>query len=333
VALWNTGRVQRIYLDQNKWIDLARARTGHASGKAYIAAYEAAKAAVEAKSASFPLGSVHYFETRKQAIAQKRVDLARTMLELSRLDAIAPPHVIVPYEIEAALIEVLGLANDSPQPLKLFGYGANHVHATKIFTYTAPEEFEGRFLSTGLRNLLTVRCQALLEITALADYPEFGNTRIQLNKHMRLTGTKFFDGQNTVRDRLEELGRHRLGDIMTATAIGDIIGPLMAIAERLEVDLEQLFDGGPELINSFVEAMPSRWVEKELRRLRQSNPQKRWEGNDLNDVTALSVTVPYCDVVITERSWAAMINNQKINRHFDTRVLHDLRELPDLLQA
>jgi len=52
-----------------------------------------------------------------------------------------------------------------------------------------------------------------------------------------------------------------------------------------------------------------------------------------NDVTALSIAVPYCDVVITERSWAAMINDQKINRRFNTQVLHDLRELPGLLQA
>ncbi|MDQ3764451.1 MAG: hypothetical protein M3460_23685 [Actinomycetota bacterium] len=323
----------RIYLDQNKWIDLARARTGHASGKMYIAAYEAAKAAVEAGSASFPLSSAHYFEAHKQAVAQRRVDLARTMLELSRLDAIAPPHVIVPYEIEAALIEVLGLAYEPPQPLKLFGHGANHVHATDVFTYTAPDEFEGHFLAPDLRNLLTVHGQAQLEFITLADCPEFGNTRIQLNKHMRLTVAKFVDGQNTVRDRLEKLGHHRLGDMMTATAILDIVEPLLATAERLEVDLDRLSDGGRKLINSFVEAMPSRWVEKELRRLRQSNPQKRWEGNDLNDVTALSIAVPYCDVVITERSWTAMLNSQKINARFNTQVLHDLRELPDLLQA
>ena len=332
-ALWNTRLVQRIYLDQDKWIDLARARIGHELGKTYIAAYEAAKAAVEAGRASFPLSSAHYFETHKSAVAQRRVDLAHTMLELSRLDAIAPPHVIVPYEIEAALIEVLGLANDPPQPLKVFGHGANHVHATRMFTYTAPEEFEGHLLPTDLRNLVTVRGQTHLEIITLADYPEFGNKHIQLNEHMRLTGTKFVYGQNTVRDRLGELGRHRLGDMMTATAIVDIVDPLLATAERLAVDLERLFDSGPALITRFLEAMPSRWVEKELRRLRQSNPQKRWEGNDLNDVTALSIAVPYCDVVITEGSWTAMINNQKINRRFNTQVLRNLRELPDLLQA
>jgi len=64
----------------------------------------------------------------------------------------------------------------------VFGHGANHVHATRMFTYTAPEEFEGHLLPTDLRNLVTVRGQTQLEIIALADYPELGNKRIQLNE-------------------------------------------------------------------------------------------------------------------------------------------------------
>lgn len=106
--------MQRIYLDQNKWVDLARARTGHDLGKPFVEAYEAAKAAAQNGQASFPLSAAHYFETHKQSSEQRRRDLAETMLELSRHDAIAPAHVIVPHEIEMALIEVLGLAHQPP---------------------------------------------------------------------------------------------------------------------------------------------------------------------------------------------------------------------------
>jgi len=101
----------------------------------------------------------------------------------------------------------------------------------------------------------------------------------------------------------------------------------------LGVDLNRLYDRGREALEPLIDAMPSRWVERELRRLRQSNPQKRWEGNDLNDVTALAISVPYCDVVITERGWSAMINDGKVNKRFDTRVLADLRRLPEVLDS
>ena len=64
------------------------------------------------------------------------------------------------------------------------------------------------------------------------------------------------------------------------------------------MDLGTLFDGGTAALTPFLKAMPSRWVEKELRRMRQSNPQKAWEGNDLWDVSALSVAIPYCNMVL-----------------------------------
>jgi len=77
--------------------------------------------------------------------------------------------------------------------------------------------------------------------------------------------------------------------------------------------------------------IPSRWVECEMRRLRHANPQKQWEGNDLNDVMALSVAVPYCDVVVTERQWAHFVGVAKLDRRFNTTVISDLRRLPELL--
>ncbi len=68
-----------------------------------------------------------------------------------------------------------------------------------------------------------------------------------------------------------------------------------------------------------------------MRRLRHANPQKQWEGNDLNDVMALSVVVPYCDVVVTERQWAHSVGVAKLDRRFNTTVISDLRKLPELL--
>lgn len=130
----------RIYLDQKQWVQLAQARTGHPLGQDFLDAYKAVKAAATDGIASFPLSATHYFETHKQGSQQRRLDLAITMTEISHLDAIAPPHVIVPYEIEAALIETFGLDRELP-PLRVFGRGANHVHGTDIFTFTAPREF------------------------------------------------------------------------------------------------------------------------------------------------------------------------------------------------
>lgn len=187
-------------------------------------------------------------------------------------------------------------------------------------------------IPTELKPAMNLLGQHKLEEIVLADDPPLmGDIRLKLNEQTRLSGGRFAQGQEDVRDQLAALGRHRLGDVMTATSIVDILDPLMQIAKKLDVDLGPVFDRGAEALEPLIAAMPSRWVERELRRARQSNPQKRWEANDLNDVIALSIAVPYCDVVVTERSWTGITNTRRINQPFQTKVIRDLRELPSLL--
>jgi hypothetical protein len=147
-----------------------------------------------------------------------------------------------------------------------------------------------------------------------------------LHKHKSLTGERFVRGQVDVAEWIEKVGRHRLEDVMVATAYTDIREPLARSAMELGVTAEQLADRWREILDD----IPSRWVEMKLRHLRQSNPQKAWDGNDLNDVTALSIAVPYCDVVVTEKSWASMISAAKVEQPFGTVVARSLRDVVDI---
>jgi hypothetical protein len=68
-----------------------------------------------------------------------------------------------------------------------------------------------------------------------------------------------------------------------------------------------------------------------MRRLLHANPLKQWEGNDLNDVSALSIAVPYCDVGITERQWVHSVDRAELGQRFNTAMINDLARLPELL--
>ena len=59
--------------------------------------------------------------------------------------------------------------------------------------------------------------------------------------------------------------------------------------------------------------------------------QMAWHGNDLNDVIALSVAVPYCDVVVTERSWSSMLAAVKVPQRYDTLVTPSPQDVVDRL--
>jgi hypothetical protein len=108
---------------------------------------------------------------------------------------------------------------------------------------------------------------------------------------------------------------------------GNTPEPLALAATELGITADQLAENAQAIID----AIPSRWAEMKLRHRRQANPQKAWEGNDLNDVTSLAVAVPYCDVVVTERSWASLINAAKVGDRFDTLVTPNLQDLVDRL--
>lgn len=329
-----TRRVLTVYLDQMKWIDLARAETGHALGAATVEPLATFKRAAADGRARFPLSAAHYFETGKQHDLRRRTTLASTMMGLASMLRIAPSHVIVPWEIRQALIEVLDLPA-SVAPLDLFGSGVAHALASPTLRYTAPTEYEGMQLPPPIRRHLEKAIEPRFEELMLASSTPEGvpdEMRLVLGDMKSLTDDRFVSGQNHVAREIDNLDRGRLDDVMLGTAIADIIDPLRAAAQELGVSLDDdIFDRGR--MGTLIDHMPSRWVEMMLRRQRQANPEKAWHGNDLNDVTALAIAVPYCDVVVTERSWSAMLNAARVPQRFGTLVTPRLQDVVDLLEA
>ncbi|BBY62825.1 hypothetical protein [Mycolicibacterium helvum] len=317
-----------IYLDQNKWIDLARAESGHPGGIAFVDILQAFRRAAHEKRARFPLSCAHYYETGKQRDWTRRKNLSTSMMRLAGLVRIAPPHAIVPWEIRRALIDVFDLQLHL-RDLDLFGSGMAHAFAREDLRMDAPAEWHAA-LPPELYGVMKERWDAAVEAIVLGDVmPEGGPeiSRLRLHGLKNLTGRRFVEGQQNVAAWVGELGRHRLADAMLATTFVDIAEPLMTVAAELGIAAEDVVDKA----NVIIDAIPSRWVEMKLRHLRQANPQKAWEGNDLNDMIALSVAVPYCDVVVTEKSWASLIRTAKVGDRYDTLVTPRLLDVVDRL--
>lgn len=81
----------RIYLDQNKWIEIARLLKARTPSEVVTMIY----AAVERGYASFPLSGAHVFETWKAASAERRHALAPAMATISMNHAIAAPSKLL----------------------------------------------------------------------------------------------------------------------------------------------------------------------------------------------------------------------------------------------
>lgn|GEM_PF-2506376 len=57
------------------------------------------------------------------------------------------------------------------------------------------------------------------------------------------------------------------------------------------------------------------------------NERGKIDKNDLKDILFLSVAVPYCDIIITEKKWANVICDKKMDVLFGTKVSNDLNLL------
>lgn len=324
--------VLTVYLDQNKWIDLARADTGHPHGEPFIEALAVLKQAVDDGRARFPLSATHYYETGKQRDSKKRMELATTMVRLAGTVRIAPPHTIVPWEIQRALVEVFDLPFPVPD-LELFGDGVAHAFSAPTLRYSAPTEWRGVSLPLEWQEEIRRRAGPAFETMILASVTPEGmpnEIRSAMHEIKKVTDDRFVQGQEEVATAVKQHGRHRLEDIMLTTAYTDIRRPLAESSYGLGLDPEQVGGNWRRIL----EAIPSRWVEMKLRHQRQANSQKGWQGNDLNDlndVTALAIAVPYCDVVITEKSWASMLSATKVPERFETTVTRSLHDVADRL--
>jgi hypothetical protein len=116
-----------IYLDQNKWIDLARAYYSRADGARFTATLHRLQQAIEHDGARVPVSSDNIVEIVKNGNADRRQRLAHVMATISQTRTVAPQHAITPYEIDASL------SNIFPSPLQpvrppVFGKGVQFAY-------------------------------------------------------------------------------------------------------------------------------------------------------------------------------------------------------------
>jgi hypothetical protein len=80
---------------------------------------------------------------------------------------------------------------------------------------------------------------------------------------------------------------------------------------------------GPESADAMrrlVRSMPSADVWSTLRFLKHRDPNLPWEQHDWTDLWALSVAIPYCDAVVTEKRWAHLAALGKLGPRYGASV-------------
>ena len=319
----------RIYLDQAKWIDLTKCRVGKADGARYKDVLDLSREAVARGQVSFVLSCAHYYETQRRAQGPSRRDVGETMTELSKFHAIAPVHKIVPAEIQDRLT-----GEPVRSQINVFGVGFKHAFGTDMDVVAGFKVTNEESLPFEVRAQLKLRLRDEVEKCLLAapeDVPEAARVMLETATRIAESAQSFADGQTKLGAMIDDQKlRGRLDDVVVATEIADILDPLLDECARNGVHVDDLI-ADKEETRALLRALPSRWVMSRLRLERLRNRQQPWKANDFNDLMFLSTSVPYCDVVVTERQWSTHVNKLGLSQEYDTIVLHDLTDLTGVI--
>lgn len=85
---------------------------------------------------------------------------------------------------------------------------------------------------------------------------------------------------------------------------------------------------------SLCEQMPTVAVVEALAKANHKAAADRpWKPNDIHDIDALSVAIPYCDIVVTERHFYTQVSKTTLAERFNTVILRRLEDLPAAIEA
>jgi hypothetical protein len=316
-----------IYLDQNKWIDLARAYHNRPDGKQFKSVLQKVTKAVESKRANFPLSAFHIAETQKRSDISSRKRLSKVMATISQGWAISLSEIISNTEIQLSGAKIFGCTQ--PNPPNVFGHGIAFAWGTNLrslmenaindpratsddfhlieMAMSTPQMTE--FLLAGMGNeeskLIDAKKEYEENISRIAVVEE--QFRIQLQPHFQ-----------------SEADHKRFYIANLQIVLRDKINSALSVYKKT---LDEIISLGEHAFQDFIEDTPSLDVETQLVVRRNANLGKAVDKNDFADISALTAAIPYCDIVITENTWKDLAIRSGLDKKYNTVIVSDVNEL------
>jgi len=312
-----------IYLDQNKWIDIARAFYGREDGEKYLPILQTLQDKVNSGDIIVPISAVHIIETARNENKERRERLANFIADLSKSYGILPYISVRQQEIENAILIKLGQASKHNIAEIAINRGVAHMLGMELPENVFSADYEKflikvnqleKFVATMMIDFISRELVSELrqeDIDGIADYEKSRRLKNEeLSKEMRL------------RLAIMEMDYDRLFPV--------IIEQL----KKMGVDPKPFADSFTDIEDwkRFFFSMPTMDIWINLHVLRDSDKGKAVHRNDTNDMAFLSIAVPYCDIIVTEKYWARQLISNGYDKKYNTTILTDLTELTDMIK-
>lgn len=308
-----------VFLDQNVWIRLARA--SHGKQDDWKKAHDLVVAAAASGRVRFPLGLSHWVETARNANDEQRARLARFMAGIWEAHALRPFYDMIRPEAANAVLIML---EQPPMDLRSYalGKGLGHALGGQI-PVDFPSGFKGD-TSQKIHNLAVDYAQSPERVADLA-YPEFA----AIFRTLALDADAMRPGFQATADktyaRPDKVMRRRLADFhsMTGTVRDALVEAMLLLSENPKGLMDRHYRTQAD-IEAVRRTMPTVHTFHVMDYARSST--RHIKENDIWDFW-LTNAIPYCDLVVTEKSWCNIAQDANLGSIYGTELAYTAEEV------
>lgn len=305
-----------VYLDQNKWIELAKSAKEPDKYPELATLLHTMIKDVQAGGLILPLTLSNIYETHKINDASRRHDLASLQALLSRGLVFRGRYRRLEAELADLLRAIYALPAETRDPLWFL---------SNIFFEAFAEVGDPRLkftVSDGLLNFLR-------------KHPAYGlyDYLFALPEEIRLAAVqKFSAGSEQLRIRVENRRTQHSGEslamrrrIYGALLMIDELETIMQVAAKVGVSWRTVSDIGSSNARRIMRDVPLYNIERELT-LRLESQYRPIEENDFRDMQSFCAVLPYANHVIAENQFINLAKQAKLDQRYATYLSTDIFE-------
>lgn len=326
--------VEIVYLDQNKWIPLLQQKKGIISG--YAEELGAIEELSKSGTAIFPLTHLTLKETASYSGGREKIEeMANFMINISNRYFFPPADIVRMEEISQEAHRLLGLEfsmNDKilgQGPLFMYGGARSTIEAEggkndeeiekKLNEWTKSEEgMSDLVFRKDVLDIIGDRSGEEELAKELEEIRKENEGKFKNNTQQRRVTTIYYWNKNILPELRKEIIKLLLSNPTTVDPLFDH-GITEEKLQSEEYALEYI-ENFP-YVDTYTTLTVSRDLEKQ-----------KIEPNDKNDIMALSVAIPYSDLVITENFWTSVASKTNLEDKYNTKVRSDLSSILEIAQ-
>lgn len=322
-----------IYLDQNKWIELAKGLKNE--DPTYIALYNTIIENVRNDSWAFPLSYIHINEAMKRKNETSRKELLDLMFEISNgyaiydymtVDAIEFNSWTVSKRVDCCQLKddiikrdwvvIIGLTTENVE-IQFGNYSCTADELDKV-KQIIKEHSCDREIFDEICNIINVYIKKDEDFY----YSCFEEGR-----------KSFLSWKNKIKDLKEYKDKHLYPTYLMNMFFETYKEKINNLSPERGKKIMELFENNGKnktMAITNLEALPGFNVHNRLIFELYNNPDKKVHRHDFNDLAYLRVAIPYCDIVIGEKYWCDRVCKYELDKKYNTIVNTKLLRLMEM---